>query len=287
MKRQDFRYFDRLRVRWAEMDMQKIVFNPNYLMYFDTAFAGYWRALALPFAEVMAQVDGDLYARKIGIEFRASAEVDDWLDIGLRCERIGNSSMTIAGAIYRGERLLVTGELVYVFADPATQTSKPIPPELRAVLQDFEAGRPMTEVQTGDWATLGDRARAVRAPVFIEEQGIHRDDEWDALDDTAVHAVVGNRLGGSVATGRLLAEAAGVARIGRVAVLRLLRGAGLGEAVIGALETVARARGDTEVRLSSQRSAVGFYRRLGYETQGEPYEEAGIPHIGMRRSLGA
>ena len=53
MKRQDFRFFHRLRVRWAEVDMQKIVFNAHYLMYFDTAVADYWRALALPYEEAM------------------------------------------------------------------------------------------------------------------------------------------------------------------------------------------------------------------------------------------
>ena len=51
--RQDFRLFHRLRVRWAEVDMQKIVFNGHYLMYFDTAMADYWRALALPYEQTM------------------------------------------------------------------------------------------------------------------------------------------------------------------------------------------------------------------------------------------
>lgn len=288
MKRNDFRYFDRLRVRWAEMDMQKIVFNPNYLMYFDTAFAGYWRALALPYDETMAGLGGDLYARKVEVEFHASAEIDDWLDIGLRCQRIGNSSITIVGAIYRGDRLLTGGELVYVFADPANQRPRPVPDALRAILRDYEAGAAMTELRTGDWATLRDAARAVRTPVFIEEQGIPRAEEWDAQDEAALHAVVVNRLGLPVATGRLLRDgAAGVARIGRMAVLRTLRGAGLGETVLGGLEQAARARGDSEVRLSAQRSAEGFYRRLGYAACGDPYEEVGIAHIAMRKSLAA
>lgn len=285
-RRSDFRYFDRLRVRWAEMDMQKIVFNPNYLMYFDTAFAGYWRALALPYEQTMEQLAGDLYARKVAVEFHASAEVDDWLDVALRCARVGNSSMTVTGAIFRGERLLTTGELVYVFADPATQRPRPIPPELRAILHDYEAGAAMTELRIGDWATLGAAARAVRTPVFIEEQGIARADEWDTLDDGAVHAVLVNRLGLPVATGRLLADkVSGTARIGRMAVLRLLRGAGLGEMVLAGLEQAARTRGDTLLHLSAQRSAEGFYRRLGYVPEGEPYEEVGIAHIAMRKRL--
>ena len=107
--------------RWAEVDMQKIVFNAHYLMYFDTAVADYWRALAMPYEEGMHQLEGDLYVKKATVEFNASARMDDRLDIGLKCARIGNSSMQFLGAIFRGEELLITCELVYVFADPATR----------------------------------------------------------------------------------------------------------------------------------------------------------------------
>ena len=145
----------------------------------------------------------------------------------------------------------------------------------------------MTEATVGDWATLGEAARAVRTAVFIEEQGIARADEWDAADAQVLHAVVRNPLGQPVATGRLLQDAPGVGRIGRMAVLRPLRGTGLGAAVIAALEQAARARGDREVRLNAQRSAEGFYRRLGYAPYGEPFDEVGIPHIAMRKALAA
>ncbi len=144
----------------------------------------------------------------------------------------------------------------------------------------------MTEATVGDWATLGEAARAVRTAVFIEEQGIARADEWDAADAQVLHAVVRNPLGQPVATGRLLQDAPGVGRIGRMAVLRPLRGTGLGAAVIAALEQAARARGDREVRLNAQRSAEGFYRRLGYEPVGEPFDEVGIEHVAMRKALG-
>lgn len=286
-RRADFRFFEPLRVRWAEVDMQGIVFNAHYLMYFDTAVTGYWRALALPYAQAMAQLQGDLYVRKAGIEFHASARMDDSLAVGLRCARIGSSSMSMAGAIFRGDQLLITGELVYVFADPATQTARPIPPPMRAIVQGFDAGEPMTEMRTGDWATLGEAAAAVRTAVFVEEQGIAREDEWDEADHKVVHAVATNRLGQSVATGRLLQDAPGVARIGRMAVLRPLRGSGLGEQIIAALEQAARARGDAQVCLNAQRSAEGFYRRLGYAPYGEPFDEVGIPHIAMRKALAA
>lgn len=285
MTRQDFRFFEHLRVRWAEVDLQKIVFNAHYLTYFDIAVTGYWRALAMPYAKAMEQLEGDLYVRKAGIEFHASARWDDRLDVGMRCARIGNSSITMAGAIFRGDQLLITGELVYVFADPSTQTSRPVPAPLRELLQGFEAGEPMLDVRTGDWATLGKAAAAVRTEVFVEEQGIAREDEWDESDATAIHAVIHNRLGQPVGTGRLLQESSGVARIGRMAALHPLRGAGIGQAVMAALEQAARDRGDTQVVLSAQRSAEDFYRRLGYTPNGEPYEEVGIAHIPMVRTL--
>jgi len=284
-RKSDFRFFHRLRVRWAEVDMQKIVFNAHYLMYFDTAIADYWRAMALPYEEAMQSLDGDLYVRKATVEFNASARVDDLLDVGMKCLRVGNSSIVFHGGLFRGDDLLVSCELVYVFADPATQTSRPVPPLLREILAGYEAGEPMREVATGDWAQWGDGAGKVRREVFIEEQRIPKELEWDAHDAVALHAVARNRLGQVIATGRLVAEAPGLGRIGRMAVHRTLRGGGHGEAVLRALEAAAAARGDSEVMLHAQRSAESFYRRLGYVPHGEPFEEAGIGHIEMRRKL--
>jgi len=285
IRKSDFRFFHRLRVRWAEVDMQKIVFNAHYLMYFDTAIADYWRAMALPYEEAMQALGGDLYVRKATIEFNASARVDDLLDVGMKCMRVGNSSILFMGGLYRGDELLVTCELVYVFADPATQTSRPVPPLLREVLAAFEAGESMREVVTGHWDSLGDGAGKVRRDVFIDEQRIPKELEWDEHDATAVHAVARNRLGQAVATGRLVTEAPGVGRIGRMAVHRTLRSGGHGAAVLRALEAAAAARGDREVTLHAQRSAEAFYARLGYLPYGDPFEEAGIAHIEMRRKL--
>src|SRR6476620_11110148 len=93
MQRSDFRFFERLRVRWAEIDAQQIVFNGHYLMYFDTAVAAYWRALAMPYAQTMERLGGDLYVRKATLEYLASARYDDVLEIGMRCARIGTSSI--------------------------------------------------------------------------------------------------------------------------------------------------------------------------------------------------
>ena len=281
MNRTDFKFFDRLRVRWAEIDAQKIVFNGHYLMYFDTAVAGYWRALAMPYAQTMEQLAGDLYVRKATVEYLASARYDDLLDVGMRCARIGNSSVVFSGAVFRQDQLLVSGELVYVFADPHTQTSKPVPDALRTAFQGFEAGEPTVEVRVGSWDELGAQARAIRTEVFIGEQSIPVEMEWDAADAGCPHALALNRMGLPLATGRLLQEAPGVARIGRMAAIQAVRGSGVGRAVLDALMQAARARGDHEVRLHAQVSAQGFYARAGFAPSGEVFDEAGIAHIEM------
>jgi len=289
MKRSDFRFFHRLRVRWAEVDMQKIVFNAHYLMYFDTAITEYWRALALPMEEVFARLGGELYVKKATVEFNASAQMDDLIDVALRCERIGNSSIQFIGAIFHGDKHLISSEIIYVFADPISQTSRPVPEALRNAFMALEAGEPMVEMKVGTWAELGQDAGQVRNEVFVEEQKIPKELEWDAADADAVHAVAYNRLGMPLATGRYLpyptAGRAGVVKVGRMAVKRVMRGAGVGRDVLFALMDAARQRGEHEVVLHAQRSAEAFYARLGYTVNGEPFEEAGIPHIEMHIRL--
>jgi len=280
-QRSDFRFWHRLRVRWAEVDMQKIVFNAHYLMYLDTAMADYWRALALPYEAAMHQLGGDIFVKKASVEYHASARYDDQLDVGLRCGRIGNSSMVFEGAIFRGDALIVTAELVYVYADPTTQLSQTVPPVLRGIFEAFEGGQSLTVLSVGDWDALGKQASALRQDVFVQEQGIGAHMVWDDADADSVHAVVCNRLGQPIATGRLQQHAAGVARIGRMAVNRGLRGSQLGREVLLALIEAARVRGDTEVMLHAQTSAEGFYRRLGFAVRGPVFEEAGVQHIEM------
>ncbi|WP_298829400.1 YbgC/FadM family acyl-CoA thioesterase [uncultured Piscinibacter sp.] len=285
MKRNEFRFFDRLRVRWAEIDAQKIVFNAHYLMYFDTAVAGYWRALALPYAQSMESLGGDLYVRKATVEYHGSARYDDRLDIGMRCGRIGNSSIQFLGAVFRGDELLVEGELIYVFADPHSQSSRAVPAPLREVLQGFEAGKAMVEVRLGGWDSLGVDASAIRTAVFVDEQRIPAEMEWDTADAECVHAVAYNRFGLPLATGRLLQHVPGVAKIGRMAVSQAVRGSGVGREVLEALMKVARMRGDHEVLLHAQTSAAAFYARAGFVPRGAQFEEAGIPHVEMVRAL--
>jgi YbgC/YbaW family acyl-CoA thioester hydrolase len=285
MSRTEFRFLERLRVRWAEIDAQKIVFNGHYLMYFDTAVAGYWRALAMPYAATMEYLDGDLYVRKATVEYAGSARYDDVLDIGVRCAKVGNSSILFTGSAFRQDELLVSCELVYVFADPQAQTSKPVPQQLRDVLLAFEAGKPMVEVRCGAWDELGRQAREIRTEVFIDEQRIPAAMEWDDADAGSVHAVAFNRFGLALGTGRLLEHVPGVAKIGRMAVRQTVRGSDVGRAVLEALLQVARRRGDREAILHAQMSAAPFYTRAGFTARGPVFEEAGIPHVEMVRSL--
>lgn len=289
MNRSDFRYFDRLRVRWAEVDMQHIVFNGHYLMYFDTAVAGYWRAMALPYHATMQALQGDLFVRKATLEYEGSARYDDQLQVGIRCGRIGSSSMVLHAAVFRGDQRLVHGELVYVFADPATHKSKPVPPQLRELFDKFESGQPVLDVAVGAWATLGADAQAVRRAVFVEEQKIPADMVVDDHDSDALHAVARNHFGLAVASGRLLAARSvsdgGSARIGRMATLAGLRSAGVGQAVLAALLNAARQRGDREVVLAAQAGALPFYQRHGFVRSGVEFVEAGLPHVEMRLAL--
>ena len=285
MKRQDFRFFHPLRVRWAEVDMQKIVFNAHYLMYFDTAIADYWRALSLPYAEAMHMMGGDLYVKKASIEFHASAVFDNRLDVALKLNRIGNSSMAFSGAIFRGNELLITCELIYVFADPSTQTAKPVPDALRQVLQGFEQGLPCYQIKTGSWAELGADAAQVRTEVFVHEQKIPVEMEWDAADQTALHAVAYNGLGQAIGTARLLQATPDAAKVGRMAVKQVLRGSSIGRDLLGVLTTLAKQRGYKEVMLHAQSSAQGFYTLAGFVVRGEPFDEVSIPHIEMFKTF--
>ena len=281
----DFRCLRRMRVRWAEVDMQKIVFNAHYLMYFDTAMADYWRAMAVPYESALQHLGGDLYVKKASLEYFASARYDDQLDVGLRVARIGNSSITFLGTIVRGDTLLVTGELIYVYADPATQTSQPVPAALRALFTAFEAGEPMVRTIVGAWDSVRTGTTPLRQTVFVEEQGIAPALVWDDADASAMHASMVNHLGSTVAGGRLVQYAPGVGRIGRMAVERVLRGTDLGRDVLLALVEAARQRGDSEVMLHAQCSAQRFYERQGFKSRGAVFEEAGIAHIEMALEL--
>lgn len=138
MTRDDFRFIHRLRVRWAEVDKQNIVFNGHYLTYFDVAITEYWRALGVPYPAVTERWGSDLFVVKAGLEYHAPAHYDDELEIGVRTARTGNSSLSFEIGIFRGTEQLIGGELIYVNADPTTRKSSAVPAELRGLIERFE-----------------------------------------------------------------------------------------------------------------------------------------------------
>lgn len=283
----DFRFVHRLRVRWVEVDAQQVVFNGHYLTYLDTAISDYWRTVGLPYPDAFSFVQGDIFARRNTIEYHAPARLDDWLDIGVRCERVGTSSITVVWAVWAQGRLLVTGEAVYVFTGLSTGKSAAVPDSVKAHLDAHAQGRAVHALQCGGWGDLCTAARAVRTAVFIDEQRIPESEEWDDDDAGAVHAVVSNLAGLPLATGRLihLGQAEGKAKIGRMAVLRCSRGVGLGDRVLLALITQARERAITHIDLHAQVSAMAFYARHGFQVVGAVFDEVGIPHQGMTLTL--
>ncbi|WP_406728028.1 GNAT family N-acetyltransferase [Streptomyces sp. GD-15H] len=142
----------------------------------------------------------------------------------------------------------------------------------------------------------GDREAcfAVRKEVFVAEQGVPENLEYDAHDSGAVHVLALGEDGTALGTGRLLHGEAAAAKnggdasagaLGRLAVMRRARGLGIGAALVRGVEEAARARGLTAVDLHAQTHALGFYGRLGYEAYGPEFLDAGMPHRAMRRVL--
>ncbi|MEU3478694.1 GNAT family N-acetyltransferase [Streptomyces sp. NPDC033754] len=135
---------------------------------------------------------------------------------------------------------------------------------------------------------------AVRREVFVEEQGVPQELEYDTYDTTAVHVLAVREDGLPLGTGRLLhgSDALGrtggdasVGSLGRLAVAKAARGLGVGAALVRGIEDAARERGLAAVDLHAQTHALGFYERLGYEAYGPEFPDAGIPHRSMRRAL--
>ena len=135
-------------------------------------------------------------------------------------------------------------------------------------------------VRIADWN--GDRAalRAVREQVFVREQGVPVELEWDAFDPLSQH-VVAEAARQAIGTGRLLPDG----HIGRMAVLESWRGQGVGSHLLEALLRLAQSRGLRRVRLNAQSRAVAFYARHGFIAEGEEFIEAGIAHRSMWRDV--
>lgn len=138
-------------------------------------------------------------------------------------------------------------------------------------------------VEAVDYTSALPELRSVRETVFVQEQSVPLELEWDDLDPLCHHVLARDGAGLPIGTGRLTPEH----KIGRMAVLASWRSRGVGDALLLALLEQARALGWRRISLNSQTSALAFYARHGFLPRGEPFVEAGIGHQAMELLLDA
>ena len=140
---------------------------------------------------------------------------------------------------------------------------------------------PEVVIEQGSWEQLGEAAGDIRYRVFVIEQQVPIEEEWDGLDPDCLHILAwhGSK---ALGTARLLPDG----HIGRVAVLAEARGLGIGVALMQATIEAARSHGHAHVELAAQTHALPFYERLGFIAFGDEFIDAGIPHRNMRLPLG-
>ncbi|MBI4002414.1 MAG: GNAT family N-acetyltransferase [Nitrospira defluvii] len=136
-------------------------------------------------------------------------------------------------------------------------------------------------VELVEWGKAEPAIRGIRETVFIFEQAVPEELEWDGLDPLCAHALAWNDLGEAIGTARMQAKGT----IGRMAVLKDWRGRGVGRALLQTLLDLAARQGLSRVTLSAQTHALGFYERAGFHVIGNPFMDAGIPHRSMIRDL--
>lgn len=136
-------------------------------------------------------------------------------------------------------------------------------------------------VEPANYAVDGDDLRYVRMAVFVVEQQIPAEEEFDEQDPQCYHLIARNEHGQPIGTGRLSATG----QIGRMAVLKEWRGQGVGRSLLRALLEKARSLGLSAVTANAQQEALVFYRKFGFDSDGQTFMEAGIPHQAMRLTL--
>jgi acyl-CoA thioester hydrolase len=130
------RYSHRLRVRYGECDQQGVVFNAHYFAYFDHVLTEVWRDVVMPYDQ-MVDTGVDLVVAHAQAAFKAPARFEDELDLVWRVTRLGNTAMTTRIDIQRDGETLVEGEMVHVYIDTGTNSSRPIPDDIRAKLEPY------------------------------------------------------------------------------------------------------------------------------------------------------
>lgn len=133
----DFAFLHPLRVRWSECDAQGIVFNVNYLLYYDIAVWEWTRALGY-----QRENAPEFLTVHVESTFRGSALFDEEIDVGLRASYLGEKSLRVAGAVFRGGALLNEGAIAYVHVKKGTRETAPLPEEFLDRVLAFEKTRP-------------------------------------------------------------------------------------------------------------------------------------------------
>eukprot|EP00244_Chara_vulgaris_P002126 TRINITY_DN135_c0_g2_i2.p2 TRINITY_DN135_c0_g2~~TRINITY_DN135_c0_g2_i2.p2 ORF type:complete len:167 (-),score=28.89 TRINITY_DN135_c0_g2_i2:250-750(-) len=137
-------------------------------------------------------------------------------------------------------------------------------------------------VRLATWPQDSDPLRKVRTEVFIIEQHVAPEEEWEEeVDECCVHVLARDDLHRPIGTGRLLPNG----KIGRMAVVKPWRGRGVGTAILELLMNEARTRGDVEVKVMAQTHAIPFYEKFGFVAYGQEFLDANIPHYSMRANL--
>jgi acyl-CoA thioester hydrolase len=140
MKREQFKFFADLRVRYSEVDSQGIVFNAHYLTYFDTAITEYMRNINYDYHTLVSIRGLDFHIVKSTVEYLKPVGFDEIIEIGVTADRIGKSSLTWGLAIFKkgGSECLAKGEIVWVCSRVGTNKSHPLPEDLVKLLSEYE-----------------------------------------------------------------------------------------------------------------------------------------------------
>ncbi len=141
----------------------------------------------------------------------------------------------------------------------------------------------MIELSITSWAEAQSLVKPLRYQVFVIEQKVPEDMEWDEFDEIAWHAIV-TADNQTIGTGRLIMNDR-IAKIGRMAVQSSRRNQGIGKSILNALIQTAKEKGAQECILHAQTHAIAFYAKADFEPHGPIFDEAGIPHVEMRLIL--
>lgn len=143
MAKSDFSFCYPFKIRYSEIDGQRIVFNAHYLTYYDTAITEYMLATGFNYRDFMRSIGGEFHTVRAVVEWKAPIRLEEEIEVWTRAARIGRSSLTYLLEIHPKGRdeLRATGEVVWVCTVQATRKASPMPPEMIAALRKVEGER--------------------------------------------------------------------------------------------------------------------------------------------------